>query len=456
MNGRIPSAAAVAMAAAMLTLAACGGSDGDIVAATGTSTARSANPLATPDQIAAEKLALELVTAPAVVQAKAALKAQWLAAAQAVGGVPDESLAYLQTAVDESAMSSALAITNQDRNAPKVISGLAAPHRWFGIDVPGSRTTFDNPDTIYRSFPVDPALSYVIRGNVHRDGPVDSNVSLWDRRHTTLSNLTGDQLRVGADGSFMITADSGAGDGAGNHVTLPTAAASFFIRDTVGEWGVQQFDDLSVERVSGTSSAAAPTRDDMTAGLAAQVANGGSTFASYNALANAQPVNTIPAVSLGGSAGRLSTQAATYSAFRIADDEALVVEVNLAGAKYFIAPAYGRWLITTDYVNHTQSLNSRQGVANPDGTFTFVVSPTDPGVYNWVDTVGIHEGFLNLRWQGLPATSTGTAPSAHATLVKLANLRSVLPVTMRYVTPAERAAQLAARKASYASRYSAG
>ncbi|MBY4693781.1 hypothetical protein K6W21_06675 [Burkholderia latens] len=455
MNGRIPIVAAAAMAAAVLTLAGCGGSDGDVFAATGTNAARSANPLATPDQIAAEKLALELVNAPAVVQAKATLKAQWLAAAQAVGGVPDESLAYLQTAVDESAMSSALAITNQDPNAPKVISGLAAPHKWFGIDVPGSRTTFDNPDTIYRSFPVDPALRYVIRGRVHRDGPVDSNVSLWDGRHTTLSNLSGDQLRVGADGGFVITADSGAADGTGNHVTLPTTAASFFIRDTVGEWGVQQFDDLSVERVSVASTAAAPTRDDMIARLAAQVANGG-TFAGYNALANAQPVNTIPPVSLGGSAGRLSTQAATYSAFRIADDEALVVQVDLGGAKYFIAPAYGRWLITTDYVDHTQSLNNRQAVANPDGTFTFVVSPTDPGVYNWVDTVGIHAGFLNLRWQGVPAASTGAAPSAHATLVKLANLRSVLPATMRYVTPAERAAQLAARKASYASRYAAG
>ncbi|KVH61876.1 hypothetical protein WS89_12200 [Burkholderia sp. MSMB1072] len=454
MNGRLPIAAAVA--AAVLALAACDGSDGDIVASTGTSAARSANPLATPDQIAAEKLALELVAAPAVVQAKAALKAQWLAAAQAVGGVPDESLAYLQTAVDESAMSSALAITNRDPNAPKVISGLAAPHTWFGIDVPGSRTTFDNPDTIYRSFPVDPTARYVIRGNVHRDGPVDSNVTLWDSRHATLSNLTGDQLRVGADGSFTITADSGAGDGTGNHVVLPAVAASFFIRDTVAEWGVQEFDDLSVERVSGASLTAAPTKAEMIAALAAQVGNGGSTFASYNALANAQPVNTIPAVSLGGSAGRLSTQAATYSAFRIADDEALVVTVSLGGAKYFIAPAYGRWLITTDYVNHTQSLNNSQAVANPDGTLTFVVSPSDPGVYNWVDTVGIHEGFLNLRWQGLPATSAGAAPAAHAMLVKLADLRSVLPATTRYVTPAERATQLVARKASYAPRYSAG
>ncbi|KVN01781.1 MULTISPECIES: hypothetical protein [unclassified Burkholderia] len=454
MNRRITIAAAAA--SAVLVLAACG--DGGIVASndTGTSAVRGANPLATPDQIAAEKLAIELVAAPAVVQAKAALKAQWLAAAQAVGGVPDESLAYLQTAVDESAMSTALSLTNQDLNAPKVISWLAAPHSWFGMDVPGSRTTFDNPDTIYRSFPVDPAARYVIHGTVHRDGPVDTNVSLWDSRHATLANLTGDQLQVSADGRFAITADAGAGDGAGNHVSLPPAAASFFIRDTVAAWGEQQFDDLSVERVSGVSPAAAPTRDAMVAALAAQLTSGGSVFASYNALANAQPVNTIPAVSLGGTAGRLATQAATYSAFRIADDEALVVTVDLGGAKYFIAPAYGRWLITTDYVNHTQSLNNSQAVANPDGTFTFVVSPTDPGVYNWVDTVGIHEGFLNLRWQRLPATSGGAAPAARATLVKLAELRSVLPAATRYVTPAERAAQLAARKASYAPRYSAG
>ena len=137
----------------------------------------------------------------------------------------------------------------------------------------------------------------------------------------------------------------------------------------------------------------------------------------------------------------------------VADDEALVLTVNLGGAKYFIAPVYARWLITTDYVNHTQTLNNQQAVPNPDGTYTFVISPTDPHVYNWIDTVGIHEGLLNLRWQGLPSTASASAPSATLKLVKLADLKGQLPATTRFVTSDERTAQIAARVNSYASRY---
>ncbi|WP_254214557.1 hypothetical protein [Burkholderia multivorans] len=432
-----------------LGVAACGGDASSPAAAAG---AGSGNPLATDDQIAAEKRALELVQAPAVIEAKAVLKSKWLAAAKTLGGVPAEAMASLDTAVDETVFSNALSVVNRDPERPKIVSLLAAPHAWFGLSVPGSRTTFDNPDTIYRTFVVDPAASYVVAGHVDRHAPVDVNISLWNSANATLSNLPGQQLATDADGNFTITADASA-QGSGNHVQLTPTAASFFIRDTVNDWGVQQFNRLSVKRVPATTTASTVTQDAQAAALAATLGKVGDVFAYYNALAYAQPVNTLPAITRGGANGRLSSQAATYSAFRLADDEALVLSVNLGGAKYFIAPAYNRWTITTDYIGHTQTLNNTQAVADPDGTYTFVVSPSDPGVYNWVDTVGIHEGLLNLRWQGLPDTAGAAPPSASARLVKLRDLSSVLPPTTKYVTAGERHAQQVARAASYASRY---
>ncbi|RQT29098.1 hypothetical protein [Burkholderia contaminans] len=436
----------LALAVLPFLLDACGGGSSSI-------TADSQNPLATPDQLAAEKLAITAVADPSVIAAKATLKANWLAAAQAKGGVSSEALTNIDQAVDEAVFSMALAIAAGDPSAPKVVSILAAPHNWYGMNVPGSRTTFDNPDTIYRRIPVDPASSYVLTGKVHAQKPVDFNFSVYNSASATVFNLPGDQLATTADGSYVMNATSTA-TGNGNAIPLASGAASLFVRDTIAEWGVQQFNSLAIQRVPSVSAqplSAQAVAQTLAATL--QKPGAGASFAAFNALGYAQAVNTLPAPSLGGSGGRLANQAATYSAFQLADDEALVVNVNLGGAKYFIAPAYGRWTITTDYINHTQTLNNAQAVANPDGTYTFVVSPTDPGVYNWVDTVGLHQGFLNLRWQGLPATPAPQGPSATAQLVKISDLRNVLPATTKYVTASERQAQLAARAGRYSSRY---
>jgi hypothetical protein len=394
---------------------------------------------------------MEIVKSSEVKQAKAVLAQQWLAEAQSVGGVQAESLSYLADAVDEKAYGSALSAIASDPNYPKIVSVFAAPHKWFGLNVPGSRTTFDNPDTIYRPFSVDPNASYVIHGHRYANPPIDINFSLWDVNYATLSNLTAKNIVTDANGDYTISVNSSVSDGSANHIQLLPQAKQIFVRTTINDWGVQQFDALRIERVAGPAIGAPLSKAEL---IARTIANmNASPVDYYNQLSHAQPVNELPTISVGGDIGRLATQIATYSALNIADDEALVLTVDLGGAQYFIAPAYDRWFITTDYVNHTQTLNNRQALPNPDGTFTFVISPSDPHVYNWIDTVGLHEALLNLRWQGLPSTAAATPPSASLKLVKLANLAAELPATTKFVTPDERKAQIAARVRSYASRY---
>jgi len=416
-------------------------------------TARFDNPLSSIGQLAAERQAIEIVAFPQVQQARATLKAAWLASAAAVGGQPEESNATLEDSLDEALFAAALSITNTDPNYPKVVSTLSAAHRWYGIDAPGSRVTFDNPDTTYRTIPVDPAARYVIKGHRHERSPIDVNISLWDAQNATIANLTESELHPDANGDYTITVDSDPGDGTTPHLQLTAAAAQVFVRNTIDDWDAQ-FDSLSVERVAGPTIAQPErTTAQLADALAARIAGLTGPFHYYNQLAYTPAVNTLPAVTLGGANGRLATQAGTYSAFKIADDEALVLTVQLGGAAYFVAPVYNRWMITTDYVQHTQTLNLAQSVANPDGSYTYVISIRDPKVANWVDTVGIHEGFINLRWQALPSVPAAIPPAANLELVKLADLGSVLPSGTKYVTPAERADQLAARAASYAPRY---
>jgi hypothetical protein len=88
-----------------------------------------------------------------------------------------------------------------------------------------------------------------------------------------------------------------------------------------------------------------------------------------------------------------------------------------------------------------------------DGRYTCVVALRDPGVHNWIDTGGLHQTHAIQKWQGLPRGADGVhQPTIEGRLVKLADLKRVLPPETRWVTPAERAQQLAQREAAFARR----
>lgn len=127
--------------------------------------------------------------------------------------------------------------------------------------------------------------------------------------------------------------------------------------------------------------------------------------------------------------------------------------VQTGGAGYVVFPVTDPWLVTVDPIRHQSSLNNVQAAPNTDGSYTFVVSTQDPGVANWIDPAGLHEGTIMVRWQNLPATKPlAGGPSIQTQVVKLSNLANVLPVGTRYVSAAQRAQQLTDRAAGYARR----
>jgi hypothetical protein len=80
-----------------------------------------------------------------------------------------------------------------------------------------------------------------------------------------------------------------------------------------------------------------------------------------------------------------------------------------------------------------------------------VVSPTDPGVPNWIDTQGRTRGLLFLRWQGLPsALPNDLYPTGQ--VVPIASVKDALPADTPSVTPAQRKAEVATRKRDLAVR----
>ena len=105
--------------------------------------------------------------------------------------------------------------------------------------------------------------------------------------------------------------------------------------------------------------------------------------------------------------------------------------------------------------DHTSSLNKAQAVANADGSYTYVVSVADPGVHNWVDTVGLRRVLSMIRIQGLSreAVDSGERLSIGSQLVKMKDLMKYLPPETRMVTPSERELQLKERRAQLQLRF---
>ena len=110
--------------------------------------------------------------------------------------------------------------------------------------------------------------------------------------------------------------------------------------------------------------------------------------------------------------------------FSIADDEAFVFTATPAPAAYHAVLIGNHWWIALDAARRSGALNTSQARSNRDGTITYVISARDPGVHNWLDTGGLHEGIVQVRWQGTPSSVTSlTSGIADAGIVKLVDLR---------------------------------
>ena len=453
------------------------------------------SPLATPEQLAAEKTATRTVQTLPVLLMKMVLRHQFLTEAKRLypDGIDAENRAALNRAVDEYAMAAAFQQQLLDSMNPKVVTQVAPPHLWFGQAVGGSRILYDNPDTVYRFMGVNGASEYVITGRFHNldenGRPADVTFSVLEGLSgKTSSILTADDIDVDENGYFTITVSREPANGRRNHLQLTAGSTIIAARDTLGDWNSEVPMSLSIERVGGPPNSLfaqiggfaflgqfvsdnpllttlvslvppLPHMPPLLRGVFTAVilvVRGASEQAKYMALAthdpdtgSRRPVNEIGQPS--SNAEFLANQLQSNGHFQLADDEVLVLTIDPGDAGYFVVPIYNIWTITGDYVSEPASLNIEQAKRNADGTYTLVISPTDPGAANWVATGGLNQGAVAIRFQKLDPE--GVRPRiVEQQVMTHDQLRDYLPAD-DFVTPEQRAAQLEARREGFDSRW---
>ena len=355
-------------------------------------------------------------------------------------------------AFDEVMFGAVVWSTNTDPARPKVVTISRLPHRLGGLRVPGSRWGIDNPDSIYRVIPIDGAARYVIRGRVAERRMIENYFTLWDGTMKTVDVLSGHDLALNADREFEISVDSSPTNGRRNHVQSAPGAKEFYIRDVIHDWARDRANWLAIERLDGPAAAPPRSEEEQIALTSSYMRRYAENTMRWNQQALGRPVNSFSFTIDRDTDGALRNQIYIMGKFELADDEALVMDVHLGGAKYFIAPITNSWGTTNQIVHRNGCLNTAQSKPNADGTYTFVVSLADPSVHNWIDPDDMHEGLMTLRWAEFEGGRASPQLGVKSRLVKLAELPGAVPNGTVFVTADERRKQLAERAASYAWR----
>jgi hypothetical protein len=431
--------------AGWLTVAACLYSAGSLAWAQSASA-----PLLTPSQYQNDSLALSLRDDPAMIAAREAMLARW--GASPLNDTPDGK-ATLAEAVDE-AVFLALRSAAADPSRPQVLWTEAPAYEIGDLHIPAGRLG-DSPDRIYRFAACDPQYRYIIHGQ-RNARPSLGEFSFEATKPpaafgAALSHLSSDEIDVAADGSFTVTADATPVNGRRNHLYLPPGTTHVLIRDTLLDWGAQLPNDLKIERVGGEPRAprdhAALARE-----AAAEIGDLAEIQAPFLQMVSQTPPDEITP-RIRPLAWGMPGSGIALNRFSLKKGEALVVTLDPLGGKYLGFVVGDPWQRSVAYWNRTGSLNNRQARPNPDGTITYVLAAEDPGVYNWLDTNGLRDGVVTLRWEGMPPTADIHSAVKSVKVTRIADLATAIPDARRVATD-ERRQILAQRQADFARRTS--
>jgi hypothetical protein len=365
----------------------------------------------------------------------------------------------LQQMVFECGGYAALSAANRDPQNPGLVWIQTPRKEWMGHSVTGSRFCFDNPDNIYRYAFIDDASTYVL--DAKPTGPTGrfsvaiyvaltgAEVESWEHWERTVDAADEERISADSEGASRITI--GPEDPKDGSLYLNSRGGVFVIvREALNDWHTQRPRAMSFRRVAGPQGPAL-TFDERVAIAARYMMFAAETVAGFESMYSSIAINSFAPTVKRGHATKPSM--ITQGRYHLADDEALIVNILPQAAEYMSFSVTSPWLISRNTVSKTGSRTSRQSHQNADGTYTYVVSHRDPGVANWVDTDGLLEGCMAMRWEGMHAPAADPNDAIRSIkLVKLDAVRSELPADFPSVGPAERSAELAGRQLDYEAR----
>jgi hypothetical protein len=407
------------------------------------------NPLYTEHQERAEIMALRLIERPDLRAARELARRGMLddPAARTLDG----NLG-LDRALDQWVLALAMREANGDPAAPLVTWNVSnPPRRWFGHVYHGAAVAVDNPDNFNREIPIDGAGNYRIDLRFSADPPQFSVVIEMEPDHHAglghnIGALTLQDLLPHCDGDRRVSVTVGPQAGGPLHLQSRPGRIQIYTRDSQCDWN-QRPAEVSVSRLDPPPDRAPRSEDDIAAAIVADMPAWVRFWRGFkdSFLGFPAPNRLVGPNGRDGNWGYLAG-----GRFALTDEEALLVTLDPAGSYYTGFQITDPWTIAPDPMLRLASLNKGQVVPNADGTVTYAIALADPGVANWIDTCGLHEGWMLTRWQGVPADA------ALDRMIREVRVMSVvdIPASVPAIDLAGRRSQIATRAQAFARRTS--
>jgi hypothetical protein len=316
-----------------------------------------------------------------------------------------------------------------DRDHPFLQSGTG----------PFTKMGLDNPDTLYFGTRVQAGRDYVVTGT--RGTTTDLSFQLLGGEYTDAAVPDSEtafddrQLDVGADGEFQWR-------------FTPKTNVQLVIREVYNDWSAQR-GKVAIARVDTAGTAPPPLTNELIekrfAVAGKQLVQRIKTWLQFPQWFYMNiPVNTMVAPRL--TPGGLATQYSSAGHFELTPDQALVITLPATDAPYLGFQLGSLWYVSLDYINHQSSLNGTQAQVDADGKIRIVVADRNPGVTNWVETLGHRKGFLQFRWQRVSRELT-EADGPTVDLIDIDDVASFLPFhDSNEISPEDWRARIALRQ----------
>jgi hypothetical protein len=291
----------------------------------------------------------------------------------------------------------------------------------------------DNPDTIYYHANITDDAEYVVTGRRGTTADLSFQVMNGDYSPASspdsLAAFDARQITLEPNGAFEVRFGPARESAGPNYFVLAPGAAMLIVREVYSDWDSEQRGEIHIQRVDTAGRAPRPLTHER---MGKKYAVAGrmllsrirTWFAFPEWFYLNEPVNTLtePRVTPGG----LASQFSAVGHYDLAEDQAMVVTVPASDMPYQGIQLGSMWYVSLDYVNHQTSLTADQARVDPDGMIRFVISERNPGVTNWLETLGHTRGYVQLRWQQVSRELTAEdGPTAE--VVKVHELAELLP-----------------------------
>lgn len=286
----------------------------------------------------------------------------------------------------------------------------------------------DNPDNVYLNAQISGQYEYRITGKRNtidyigfftRNGNYGTTGGL-----APCGKLENSQLSCEADGSFeIILSKTPKGK---NWLKIEDATSLVMVRQTFLDRTSEIPAEVSISNLDGRKAPdpVSPAQIDEGLKTASIFVAGASLLFARWSRGFQKHTNRLPQFDpeVSNAAGGDESIIYYHSHWKLAPDEALIIEVKPPDCDTWNFQLNNYWMESLDYRFFNICINKAGARYEKDGSLMIIVSHTDPGHPNWIETCGHEEGTMCWRWYRLKDGAKPVEPACR--VIKLKDFRS--------------------------------